>query len=184
MKIFKIIQSLVFLNVVTYLKAMKIYRISCFALENQMKFVTKDLSDEDHRWRAEHNPAPAIGWIVGHVLILHELAINQMLLQKSPILPDDYYSTFSFASEGEFPSSYLLENLFTEFKNVNSIVVEELMAKDDDWLEEDPDDTMIPPQWKNRNNMKVLASHFNHVITHAGQILEIKRQLNKGAWGF
>jgi hypothetical protein len=169
---------------VIYLKAMTIYRTTCFTLENQMKFVTEDLTDADHRWRAETNPAPAIGWIVGHVLIMHEQIINQLMLGGSPILPDDYYSTFGFATEGDFPSTYTLDDLFIEFKNVNSKIVESLMVKEDDWLDEFPDDTVLPPHWKNKNHMKVLALHFNHVFTHAGQILEIKRQLNKGAWGF
>ena len=166
------------------MKAMNIYRTICFALENQMKFVTKDLTDEDVRWRAETNPAPAIGWIVGHVLIMHEQLIYQLLLEKPPILPEDFVYIFGFSTEGDFPSDYTLEGLFDAFKQVNTAVVEELMAKDDNWLEEFPDDSVLPPHWKNRNHMKVLVLHFNHEFTHAGQILEIKRQLNKGAWGF
>ena len=84
----------------------------------------------------------------------------------------------------ERESQFSLEDLFTQFKLINSKVVEELMAKDDTWLEEFPDDSLLPPHWKNRNHMKVLVLHFNHVFTHSGQILEIKRERGKGAWGF
>ncbi|PWI47846.1 hypothetical protein CEE45_09390 [Candidatus Heimdallarchaeota archaeon B3_Heim] len=166
------------------MRAITVIRSFCFALENQMKFVTEGLTPEDLRWRLSENSAPAAGWIVGHVLVSHDQFVNQLLLGKSSLLPDDYYTVFGFSSEGEFPSQFSLEDLFTQFKLVTSKVVEELMAKDDTWLEEFPDDSLLPPHWKNRNHMKVLVLHFNHVFTHAGQILEIKRAREKGAWGF
>lgn len=166
------------------MRAITVIRTFCFALENQMKFVTEELTPEDLRWRSDKNPAPAAGWIVGHVLVSHEQFVNQLLLGKPSLLPDDFYTLFGFSSEGEFPNQYSLEDLFTQFKLVTGQVVEELMAKDEMWLEKFPDDSLLPPHWKNRNHMKVLVLHFNHVFTHSGQILEIKRAREKGAWGF
>ena len=77
-----------------------------------------------------------------------------------------------------------IDDVFNQFKLVTGKIVEELMSKNNDWLEEFPDDSVFPPNWQNKNHMKVLVLHFNHCFTHSGQILEIKRLLNKGAWGF
>ncbi len=163
---------------------MSVIRSFCFALENQMKFVTKDMNHEDLRWRGDPNSAPAAGWIVGHVLVSHEQIINQLILEKQPLLPEAYYTAFGFSTEGEFPPQFSLEEVFLKFKLVTGKIVNELMVNDDTWLEEFPDDSLLPPHWKNRNHMKVLVLHFNHVFTHSGQILEIKRAREKGAWGF
>lgn len=165
---------------------MTVIRSFCFALENQIKFVTKDMTHEDLSWRREDNSpqAPAAGWIVGHVLVSHEQIVNQLFLRNDPLLPEEFYNTFGFATEGGFPKEYSLNDLFENFEQVTGKIVEELMTKDENWLEEFPDDSMLPPHWKNRNHMKVFVLHFNHVFTHAGQILEIKRAREKGAWGF
>ena len=166
------------------MRALTVIRSFCFALENQMKFVTKDLTTEDLRWRSKNDPAPAAGWIVGHVLVSHDQIVHQLLLGKQSLLPEDYYTTFGFSTEGEFPPQFSLGDLFNKFKLVTGNIVEGLMSNNDDWLEEFPDDSLLPPHWKNRNHMKVLVLHFNHVFTHSGQILEIKRAREKGAWGF
>ena len=42
----------------------------------------------------------------------------------------------------------------------------------------------FPPNWQGKNRGKGFAIAFNHGIVHTGQILEIKRMLGKGAWGF
>jgi hypothetical protein len=149
-----------------------------------MKFVTKDLTPEDLRWRVNSESTPAAGWIVGHVLVSHEQIVNQLLLENQPLLPDEFYTAFGFSTEGEFPPQFALSDVFSQFKLVTGKVVEELMANSEDWLEEFPDDSLLPPHWKNRNHMKVLVLHFNHVFTHSGQILELKRAREKGAWGF
>ena len=165
------------------MQALDVIRTFCFALENQMKFVTKDLTSENLRWRSDKN-SPAAGWMVGHVLVSIEQIVNQIILKGSELLPGDYYSTFGFFSEGEFPEPFEINEVFNQFKRVNGIIVDELMTKTDDWLEEFPDDSVFPPNWKGKNHMKVLVLHFNHCFTHSGQILEIKRLLDKGAWGF
>ncbi len=169
------------------MRAMSVIRSFCFALENQMKFVTKDMTHEDLSWRDKNVdiPAPAAGWIVGHVLYSHEQMVYQFLLGKEQILPEEYFTLFGFATEGEFTSQITIDDVFKTFQLVTGKIVNELMAKDDTWLDEFPDDSpLLPPHWKNRNHMKVLVLHFNHVFTHAGQILEIKRARDKGAWGF
>ena len=165
------------------MQALDVIRTFCFTIENQLKFVTKDFTDEDLRWRSKNN-SPAAGWMVGHVLTNHEQVVNQVLFKEPELLPPDYYSTFGFSSEGDFPETITIDEVFNQFKIVNGIVVEKLMQKNDNWLEEFPDDSFFPPNWKNKNHMKVFALHFNHCFTHSGQILEIKRLLGKGAWGF
>ncbi len=166
------------------MKSLNIIRTFCYALENQMKFVTKDLSGEDIRWRSSEYLSPAPAWIVGHVLVSHEQIINQLFFGNDPILPDEYYSAFGMNTEGDFPTSFQLQDIFNKFSEVNGIIVETLMQKTDSWLEEFPNDEYFPPHWKNKNHMKVFVLHFNHVFTHSGQILEIKRMMGKGAWGF
>jgi hypothetical protein len=166
------------------MKSLNIIRTFCYALENQMKFVTKDLSDEDLRWRSSEYSSPAPGWIVGHVLVSHEQIVNQLFLGNDPILPEEYYSVFGMTTDGNFPDSFKLKDIFENFSKVNSRIVTDLMQKPDSWLEEFPNDEYFPPHWKNKNHMKVFVLHFNHVFTHSGQILEIKRMVGKGAWGF
>ena len=166
------------------MRSLDIIRTFCYALENQMKFVTKDLSAEDLRWRSSKYSAPASGWIVGHVLVSHEMIVNQLFLGNDPALPDEYYSTFGMNTAGDFPDSFELKEVFENFAKTNSNIVTDLMQKPDNWLEELPNDEYFPPHWKNKNHMKVFVLHFNHVFTHSGQILEIKRMLGKGAWGF
>ena len=122
--------------------------------------------------------------MVGHVLTNHEQVVNQILFKEPELLPSEYYSTFGFNSEGDFPESIKIDEVFSQFKIVNGKVVEKLMKKSDEWLEEFPDDSFFPPNWKNKNHTKVFALHFNHCFTHSGQILEIKRLIGKGAWGF
>ncbi|MHA1940267.1 MAG: hypothetical protein ACW99F_17295 [Candidatus Hodarchaeales archaeon] len=149
-----------------------------------MKFVTEDLSDEDLRWRSSDYSSPAPGWIVGHVLVTHEQIVNQLFLGNDSILPDKFYTVFGMNTEGNFPSSFDREELFQNYQKVNKNIVTDLMQKSDSWLEEFPNDEYFPPHWKNKNHMKVFVLHFNHVFAHSGQILELKRMVGKGAWGF
>lgn len=165
------------------MQALDVIRTFCFAIENQLKFVTKDLTVENLRWRSDKN-SPAAGWMVGHVLTTHEQIVHQLLFKASELLPDDYYSTFGLNTDGEFPEPFKIDDVFDQFKRVTGAIVEKLMAKTDDWLDEFPDDSLFPPNWKNKNHMKVLVLHFNHCLAHSGQILEIKRLQDKGAWGF
>ena len=118
------------------MQALDVIRTFCYALENQMKFVTKDLTPEDLRWRSDkHSPsAPAAGWIVGHVLVFQEQVVNQIIFQGSELLPSEYYSTFSFNSEGDFPESFAISDVFTQFENVTGNIVKALMSKTNNWL--------------------------------------------------
>ena len=115
------------------------------------------------------------------------LVTNRLLTScflNTPALPEDYYSEFGMSTEGNFPSSFELKGVLVNFKKVNGVIITDLMQKPDNWLEEFPNDDYFPPHWKNKNHMKVFVLHFNHVFTHSGQILEIKRMIGKGAWGF
>ena len=93
------------------MQALDVIRTFCFALENQMKFVIKDLTNENLRWRSDKHapPAPAAGWMVGHVLTTHEQVVHQLLFKGSELLPDDYYSTFGLHTDGEFPEPFEID---------------------------------------------------------------------------
>ncbi len=166
-----------------YMKALYVIRTLCYALENQMRFVTKDLDDEDLRWRPEIG-SPAIGWIVGHVLVNHDLIANNRFCGNPITLTEDYISTFGINTKGDFPELFTLEDLFSKFKLVNGEITKVLKAKTDEWLEESFDDSGFPPNWQNKNIGKAFILLFNHEFTHSGQILEVRRMRGRGAWGF
>ncbi len=155
----------------------------CYALENQMKFVTRDLDEEDLRWRPEIG-SPAIGWIVGHILVNHDSIANHRFCGNSIALSDEYMTAFWMNTEGSFPESFTLEDLFSKFKLVNGEIAKVLDSKTDDWLEESYDTTGFPPNWANKNIGKAFILHFNHEFTHSGQILEVRRMRGRDAWGF
>lgn len=155
----------------------------CYALENQMKFVTRDLDEEDVRWRPEIG-SPAIGWTVGHVLANHDFVANHRFCNNSLVLSDEYRTAFGMSTEGDFSDPFTLEDLFNKFKLVNAEIAKVLDSKTDDWLEGSYDTTGFPPNWANKNIGKAFILHFNHQFTHSGQILEVRRMRGKDAWGF
>lgn len=165
------------------MEALYIIRTFCYALENQIRFVTNDLDIEDLRWRPEVG-SPAIGWIVGHVLINHDLIANHRFCGNPIALPEDYSSIFGMGSKGDFPDPITLDDLLNNFKLVNGEITKVLNTKTDDWLEGSYDTTGFPPNWQNKNIGKAFILHFNHEFVHSGQILEIRRMRGRGAWGF
>ncbi|MFX0122370.1 MAG: DinB family protein [Candidatus Hodarchaeota archaeon] len=165
------------------MEAIYIIRTLCYALENQMRFVTNDLNDEDLRWRPDIG-SPAIGWIVGHVLVGHDSIANHRFCGNSLVLSEEYNATFGMGSNGDFPEPFSLDDLFTKFKQVNGEITKVLSNKSAEWLEESFDDSGFPPNWQNKNIGKAFILHFNHEFTHAGQILEVRRMRGRGAWGF
>ncbi|MFX0015347.1 MAG: DinB family protein [Promethearchaeota archaeon] len=165
------------------MEALYIIRTLCYALENQLHFVTKDLTIEDQRWRPEIG-SPAIGWLVGHILINHDFIVNHRFCKNSLVLPEDYSMNFGMSSSGDFPEQFTLDDLFTKFKLINGEITKFIAEKTDDWLEESYDDSGFPPNWQNKNIGKGFILHFNHEFTHTGQILEVRRMRGRGAWGF
>ncbi|MFX0052220.1 MAG: DinB family protein, partial [Candidatus Hermodarchaeota archaeon] len=127
--------------------------------------------------------SPAIGWLVGHIICLHDIMASHRVCEN-PILFEDLNDDFGFGSTGNFPKKYNLEELFLKFKELNSAIVSVISTKDDDWLDEMFDTTGFPPNWQNKNRGKGFVLAVNHGIAHSGQIFEIKRMLGKGAWGF
>ena len=165
------------------MEALYIIRTLCYALENQMHFVTNDLTDEDLRWRPEIG-TPAIGWLVGHVLVGHDMIANHRFCGNSLILPEVYSENFGMGTKGDFLKPFSLDMLLTDFKKVNGKITKALNSKTDDWLNESFDDSGFPPNWQNKSIGKAFILHFNHEFTHAGQILEVRRMRGRGAWGF
>lgn len=165
------------------MEALYIVKTLCYALENQMHFVTRDLDIKDLRWRPEIG-SPAIGWTVGHVLVNHDFIANHRFCGNLITLSDEYITTFGMGSKGDFPKTFTLEDLFDKFKLVNGKITRKLDSETNDWLEESFDDSGFPPNWQNKNIGKAFILHFNHEFTHAGQILEVRRMRGCEAWGF
>ncbi|UCG04517.1 MAG: DinB family protein [Candidatus Heimdallarchaeota archaeon] len=165
------------------MEARYIIRTLCYALENQVRFVTNDLNDEDLRWRSDIG-SPAIGWIVGHVLVGHDMIASHRFCGNAIILSEEYSTNFGMGTNGDFPEPFTLDDLFIKFKQVNGKITKVLSDKNDKWLEEFYDDSGFPPNWQNKNIGKAFILHFNHQFTHTGQILEIRRMRGRGAWGF
>lgn len=163
--------------------SLSLLKYLCFGVENQTKWVCQGLTDDDARWRPEDKASPAIGWIVGHILIFHDFAFNHRFCGNE-MVTEDMTAVFGFGTTGDFPAPHTLKSLFNQLKEINSRIVETLQSKDQDWLNETFDYTGFPPHWHGKSIGKGFAIGVNHSFTHMGQILEIKRQLGKGAWGF
>lgn len=155
----------------------------CYTVENQTRFVCQDLNDENARWRPTNVNSSAIGWNVGHIIVLHDIMINQRICEN-PILFPDLVEHFGYGTDGNFPNSFTLKELFEKFKQLNSIIVKTILSKEESWFDEMFDTDGFPPNWQGKNRGKGFSLALNHGIAHTGQILEIKRMLGKGAWGF
>lgn len=165
------------------MKALEIIKNLCFTVENQLSFVCRDLTEEDFHTRPSNN-ATAIGWTVGHVLISLEFIVHQSILGLPKVLTDEFLETFQTFSSGNIPVEISGQHLLQQFKELNSNVVKEILSKEENWLDQHPVKTdNFPPNWLNKNNMKVLVLFFNHAITHCGQIIETRRLLGKETWG-
>lgn len=163
--------------------SLNLIKTLCYTVENQTKFVCRELTDDDARWRPTETQSPAIGWSVGHIIVLHDIMMNHRICEN-PILFPDFIDHFGFATEGNFPNSFSLMELFNNFKQLNGTIVETVLSKDQEWLNDLFNTDGFPPNWQGKNRAKGFALAINHGIAHTGQILEVKRMLGKGAWGF
>lgn len=164
------------------MEPIKLIQTLCYAVENQTRFSCRDITEEDAQWRPDVG-TPAIGWLVGHILVLHDIMVNHRICEN-PIMFEDMLKPFGFGSEGNFPVQYSLEDFFERFKRLNSGIINVIKEKDEKWLDEIFDAAGFPPNWQGKNRGKGFILAFNHGIAHTGQILEVKRMLGKGAWGF
>ncbi len=154
-----------------------------YSIENQLTFALEDLEEKDYYIRVDES-TPAIGWMLGHILISHDFIVNRSLLGNEQYLPKDIIKTNSTGSSGNVDGDYRPADMLNDLKTINKIIVEKLLTKGDEWFEEQPLSTKgFPDHWLGKNNMKVLVFHINHALNHTGEILEIKRRLGKRVWG-
>ena len=164
------------------MKALNLIKNLCYALENQTRFVCRDLSIDDIRWRPDIG-SPAIGWLVGHIIVDHDFVGNHRLC-GNPLLFEELLESFYIGSTGDFPEPFTLEELMGKFKQVNGEIVKVLESKNESWLDETFDTSGFPQNWENKPIGKAFLMHFNHGIAHSGQVLEIRRMRGLDAWGF
>jgi hypothetical protein len=162
------------------LRALDLIKLQCYALENQCRFVCRDLRVEDFKWRS-NSGSPSIGWQLGHILLAHD---RNLFIGNQPVLPEDYKDFFGFKSSGNFPDSCDPNLLLDKLKEINGQILTALSPKDDAWLSEKAADEKLPPHLRGKAHSKCFVSHFSHCFTHAGQILELRRMLGKEGWGF
>ena len=163
--------------------AINLLKNFCYSLENQLVFITNDLEEKDYPLKPD-SKTPAIGWILGHILVSHDFIINYSILGNKLILPGEMLSNYNTGSSGEVKGEFDPTTFVEKFKEINKIVVEQILTKDDSWLEEFPQKTKNWPQnWLNKNNSKAFVLYFNHALNHTGQIMELKRNLGKRVWG-
>ena len=163
--------------------AIKLLKNFLYSIENQLTFALEDLDEQDYYTRVV-DKTPAIGWMLGHILITHDFVVNRSLLGNQQYLPKEVTRAYSTGSSGEVVGDYKPTHMLTDLKTINKIVIEQLVKKNDEWLEEMPLSTKgFPNHWQNKNNMKILVFHINHALSHTGEILEIKRRLGKRVWG-
>lgn len=154
-----------------------------YSIENQLTFALEDLDKKDYFTRVDES-TPAIGWMLGHILISHDFIVNRSLLGNQQYLPKEVIKAYSTGSSGDVVGDYKPTDMLKDLKSINKIVVENLLTKNDEWLEEQPFSTKgFPSHWLGKSNMKVLVFHINHALNHTGEILEIKRRLGKRVWG-
>lgn len=166
------------------MKAFDFIKLQSYALENQCRHSCRELSLEDFKWKPETG-SPAIGWILGHIILSHDITPNKQLLGNDPILSDEFKEAFGFKSSGNFPDSYEPEEMFEKFQIINKQIAASLSARPEDWLSEIPEESdKFPPHLQNKSYIKLFVVHFSHVFAHTGQILEIRRMRGKNAWGF
>lgn len=162
--------------------AINLLKNFCYSLENQITFVTQDLEDKDYL--IKNSSAPSIGWILAHILVSHDFIINHSMLGNNIILTPEFIKSYNTGSSGETGTEFTAKNILNDFRRINAIVVEQILTKEDAWLEEYPKYTEnFPKTWLNKNNMKCFVLYFNHALNHTGQILELKRNLGKRVWG-
>ncbi|MFW9780476.1 MAG: DinB family protein [Candidatus Heimdallarchaeota archaeon] len=154
----------------------------CYMVENQTRWVCQNVTDDDARWRPENSTAPAIGWLVGHILVWHDLAFNHRFCGNE-MITEELTAFFGWGTPGDFPLPYNLESLFGQFKLINAKIAETLDSKNQNWLDKQFDYTGFPQHWHGKSIGKGFLIGVNHSLAHTGQILEIKRQMGKGAWG-
>ena len=163
--------------------AIKLIKNFFYSIENQLTFALEDLDKNDYYTRVD-DKTPAIGWMLGHILISHDFIVNRSLLGNQQYLSKEITRTYSTGSSGDVVGDYKATQMLQDLKTINKIIVEQLATKNDEWLEEMPLSTKgFPSHWLNKNNMKVLVFHINHVLSHIGEILEIKRRKGKRVWG-
>ena len=155
-----------------------------YALENQCRNYCFDLTPDDVKWRSDLG-SPAIGWILGHIVCIHDHIINHLLLDQEVVTTEEFRTAFGIGSPGDFPENYTIPLLLDYLKEINTKIVETIRNQSNDWLKTIPQTTgNLPLHLANKNYLKVFTSHFSHLFTHIGQILEIRRLRKKGAWGF
>jgi hypothetical protein len=159
-----------------------------YAVENQIKFIIQGLEPEDFSWRPETGTPsipPSIGWIIGHIAVFQDSVILNRVC-KQDVRYETINKDFGFQTSGDFPSTYTHEKILEIQSNLTSDIANFIMRQSKEWFEiTDPEMTEgFPPNWQGKNIMKIFVLHFNHCFTHCGQMLEIKRMLGKGAWGF
>ncbi|MHA2274024.1 MAG: DinB family protein [Candidatus Hodarchaeales archaeon] len=148
------------------MEAEKLIKNLCSTLEYRIGFVCSDIDNEDARWRPENVKSPAIGWSV-----------------RNSTLFEDELSDFKMSTSGNFPEPFTLEELLDKLTQINGEIIKAAETKTDSWLDGILDDG-FPSKWNGKSIREGLILIFSHGFMHAGQILEVKRLLGKGAWGY
>jgi hypothetical protein len=164
------------------MEAEKLIKNLCSTLEYRIGFVCSDIDNEDARWRPENVKSPAIGWSVGHIVVCHDIIANNRICRNSTLFEDEL-SDFKMSTSGNFPEPFTLEELLDKLTQINGEIIKAAETKTDSWLDGILDDG-FPSKWNGKSIREGLILIFSHGFMHAGQILEVKRLLGKGAWGY
>lgn len=128
--------------------------------------------------------ASSIGWILVYILVLHDFIINHSILVNNLTLAPEFIKSYNTGNSAETRTDFIANNILNDFKEINKIIEEQIVTKEDVWLEEYPKYTEnFPKNWLNKNNMKGFVLYFNHALNLKGQMLELKRGIGKKVWG-
>ncbi len=157
----------------------------CYSVENQCHIYCDDLSDDEFSLKPPSSDSPAIGWVLGHIITVHDYMLNHIILEHEPATSEEFRTFFATGTSGECPKTYSATYQFDLLKAINGTIVTTVLSQDEGWLSQIPANTdSLTLNMANRNHSKALTAHFTHLLMHTGQILEIRRLWNKGAWQF
>ncbi|MFQ5979638.1 MAG: DinB family protein [Candidatus Heimdallarchaeota archaeon] len=122
------------------MRALDLIKLQCYALENQCRFICRDLRAEDFAWRPSSG-SPSIGWHLGHIVLAHD---RNLFIGNQQVLPEDYKEFFGFKSSGDFPDSCDPNLLLDKLKEINEQILTALSTRDDAWLSENAADEKLP----------------------------------------
>jgi len=156
----------------------KILSLMFEELHKRFLAVSKDLSEEDLTFKTDKN-SPAIGWTIGHLAGGQHVYLRLIFLGETPSRMQEYnsFNTGAKSNYANIPAfKEILAFYESEFKNLKRFIEN---LSDKDLNSPTPHREKVPPVFHDILLSEMLVIYIAHAFTHIGQIIEIRRMLNK-----